>query len=208
MALGSQAVWAETTTYAEWGWVDPRGPELDIRWRAKIPETVLSSRWSIDDCNESTSLCVLSDGTSRGSTSVGMYSLVGEPEVREDLETGTRQRALRRHARRYYGRVIEDRGEVCPAGYTVRPLTFDRVTVANRAGVRYGFTVHDETGARVERTVSFATLTKDFLVLIYTESLNEDACYANSWPTLRPRQLRAYEPYLANVVAQAKLPRQ
>ncbi len=147
------------------------------------------------------------DGGAAGSVELLSYPISSNAELERDLAGGTKERALRRHARRYYRFFAGDRKQGCPGAYVFRPLRIKDATVAGRDGVRYGFIVEDGRGAMVERTTTFVTTTKSSLVLVVTTSVTPRACVAVEGDVLRPAQLRSFEPYLARLAANGKLPK-
>lgn len=204
----SASAGAAAGDYAAWGWSRPAGPATDFRWGGDLPRTRLGDGWFVQDCEgDAPLLCFDSRRGGAGRAEMTIFDLVNEPKIVADRDRYGDAVALRRHARRYYRIFAADIEGGCPRGYSFHPLRPRDARVAGRDGVRYGFVVRSNTGARVERVVSFATVTRKRLVIVSAEGLTRRACVAIEGPTFKPRQLNTVEPYLARLAARGKLPR-
>jgi hypothetical protein len=199
---------AATWSFVPWGWTDPAGPHLDFRWGGNLDRTKLDARWSVADCDgDAWMLCFDSTKGGEGLAELNRYDLADYQAVRRDIEEFGRREALRRHAYRFYRSFRNDRETGCPTAYAFHPFRPRSTEVAGRVGIRYGFVVRDEEGVAVERTTSFATVTRTRLVIVVASALTGRACLGIEGPTFRPAELKRVEPYLARLAADGRLPR-
>ena len=193
--------------HASWGWSRPAGPHVDFRWGEPFEPVELNDRWTVQPCGgDAPFVCFDARGPADGKAELVTFPIDREGRISRDREEGGRAYALRRHARRHHRTFDEDRSD-CAEGYTFHPLRIRDATVAGRDGIRFGFVVRDGDGRVVERSNSFATLTRTQLVIVGAEGLNDRACLPIEGPTFTPNQLRGIGPNLARVVADGRLPR-
>lgn len=197
---------ARTWDYAPWGWQEPAGPRITYQWSEPFGPVSLNDRWSVADCDgDAPFICFASTAGGDGKAELGLYPLNRQTRLQQDLAEGDKARAFRRLAYDHYRTFVDDRTG-CRRGYTFHPFRPRPATVAGREGVRFGFVVRDADGRPVERSVTFATVTKSKLVIIGTEGLNRRACVPAEGPTFTVAALKRMGPYVARMAATGKLP--
>jgi hypothetical protein len=197
---------AATWDHAAWGWTQPAGPKVSFQWGEPFGPVQLNDRWSVEDCDgDAPFICFSSTTGASGSAELLTYPLSSHRRLQRDLEEGGRQYALRRWAYSHYRTFRDDRTD-CREGYTFHPFRPKPATVAGREGIRAGFAVKDAAGTVVERSVTFATVTKTKVVIVGVEGLNKRSCLPILGPTFTPSGLKRMGPYVARMAATGKLP--
>lgn len=120
-------------------------------------------------------LCVTGDGEDRGIVELSSFPVESLDEVRAALPRGPKA-ALEAHVGDYLASLREDRENGCGAGYVVTPLPTTVTEGADGPVASYGFTGARRGEAVSERTVQWAALRGDNLVLVNLSGYDEGSC--------------------------------
>lgn len=116
--------------------------------------------------------------------------------------------ALKTFATDFYKTIDEDRQIGCGPDYQFSGDEPEEAAVGSLRGVRYGFTGTDRSG-RIERTIGYAGFDGSLLYIIVANALDEGhACIGSEGGDFSDENLRMFEPHLAELVENVRLPYQ
>jgi hypothetical protein len=150
-------------------------PEVDD-WLARDLAVDLGGGFLLTHCEgDAPILCLSRDGESRGIVELSAFPVASLDEVRQALPQGPRA-ALEAHAGDHVRSLRADRIAGCGEGYTVTPLAFTVTEGPAGPVISYGFTGARRGEPVSERTVQWAALRGDDLVLLNLSGYDDGAC--------------------------------
>lgn len=145
-------------------------------WLARDLSVDLGGGFQLAHCEgDAPVLCFSSDGEQRGIIELSSFPVSSLPEVEEALPRGEKA-ALEAHVDDYVASLRADRVAGCGDGYTVTPLPVQVADGPEGSVISYGFTGARRGEAVSERTVQWAAIRGDQLVLLNLSGYDEGAC--------------------------------
>jgi hypothetical protein len=180
---------------------------LRIDW-AQPNRTALPDGWRLTRCpGDAPLFCVDQGGRTVGSVEVLEYPLSTLPDLATVLADRGEAAALEDHAERYVADFTAERTETCPPGYAVAGDPPRRLSAVDGLAVRYGFTGTLADGRPSEKTVQYAGLREDTLVLLSAIAEDPGGCVPPEGTSFTSAQLGAFAPILDRIVEASGLPR-
>jgi hypothetical protein len=185
----------------------PSGSSLRVDW-AQPDRTALPDGWRLADCpGDAPLFCLGKDGQTVGQIEVLEFPLATLEELSAVLAERGEAAALEDHAGRYIADFTAERTEGCPPGYAVAGDPPRRLSASDGLVIRYGFTGTLADGRPSEKTVQYAGLRDDTLVLLSAIAEDPGGCLPPEGTSLTSAQLAAFAPVLDRVVEASGLPR-
>ncbi len=179
----------------------PPGGDVAMDWTTR--PAVDAGGWLLAGCEGAAPLYCVSE---RG-TPVGLVELASFPlDSFESLRGLDRFGALARLAADADRSTREDRENGCAPGSTYQSIPVRTLTVAGQPGVRFGFTVTSPQGASAERSVTYATIVGEDVVLTVAAAFGEGSCVSAEGTQFDPDTLERFEPVLDRLVSEMVLP--
>jgi hypothetical protein len=183
------------------------GPSPRVDW-AEPDRTALPDGWRLADCpGDAPLFCVGKDGQTVGQIEVLEFPLATLEELSAVLAERGEAAALEDHAERYVADFTAERTEGCPPGYAVTGDPPRRLSASDGLVVRYGFTGTLADGQPSEKTVQYAGLRDNTLVLLSAIAEDPGGCVPPEGTSFTSAQLAAFAPILDGIVEASGLPR-
>lgn len=173
------------------------------------PAVELGGGWSLaDEPGDGPFIAVSRDGERVSTIEMLRYDISTLDEIREKLADGaTVREALAAHVAEFYEIIEQDRVVGCPTGYRFEADDPGYVEAKDGTVVRYGFTATKADGTPSERSVHFAGLRKDHLILIGMNASHPDGCMPAEGDTFTEESLNAFAPVLEAAIIRSGLPK-
>jgi hypothetical protein len=179
---------------------------LRVDW-ATPDGTSLPDGWGLATCpGDAPLFCVSQGGQAVGTIEVLEYPLATLPDLSTVLAERGEAAALEDHADRYVADFTAERTETCPPGYAVAGDPPRRLTAADGLVVRYGFTGTLANAAPSEKTVQYAGLRDNTLVLFSAIAEDPGGCVPPEGTSFTSAQLSSFAPVLDRIIEASGLP--
>ena len=134
----------------------------------------------------------------RGDDHVGIVEINRFPAETTDLT---------KHVEQFHAGIEADRKEGCGVDYEYERQPTESLTGPDGEFVRYGFTGAREGEPVTERTIQWASIQEDELVIINVAAYDEAGCIGSEGAELTIAELEVVEPLLSPVIERSAFPR-
>lgn len=170
-----------------------------VDWSA-IERVDLGDGWTLEDGpGDAPYAAIRRDGADVGIVELNAYPVASLGAVVEHLGEGETA-ALDAHVDDFLGAIAEDRARGCGADYSFEPEPRRNVQVSDGAAVRYGFAGGRPGEAVSERTLQWAAIRGDVLVLVNVAAYDPSSCISTEGAELTVEALAASDDLLTEVI--------
>ena len=174
-------------------------PTPAIDW-ASVDTVDLGDGWSLADAEGNAPLvAIVRDGAQVGIVELHSFPVDSLDAVAEALAEGE-DAALAAHADDFVTALAADRAAGCGEDYEFVAEPVELLDAGDGRAVRYGFTGGPPGEPVSERTVQWAALRGDVLVLAQVSAYDADACVSTEGAELTVADLAEVEPRLAPAI--------
>lgn len=173
-----------------------------IVWNTIVRTTSAPEGWQVSPCENSTLLCVRSNGEIVGTVEL-FTSAIAQSEFEQLLSDadGSREKALQAWVQNHYDSIERDRATgISDVQFASQPPT--AVSIGQLPGLRYEFASRRSNNALYERMIGYVASDDDTLYVIATGMINGDPAGTFS----DDADLQQFEPHLDRIVAGLNLP--
>jgi hypothetical protein len=181
---------------------DPTAVVVD--WSA-IDTVDLGDGWTLEDGpGDAPYAAIRHDGAEVGIVELNAYPVDSLDAVTQHLDEGETA-ALDAHVDDFLEALAEDRAQGCGSDYSFEPEPRHNVQVGDGGAIRYGFAGGRAGEAVSERTLQWAAIRGDVLVLVNIAAYDPTSCISTEGAELTVSALAASEELLSEAVEASAL---
>jgi hypothetical protein len=174
-------------------------PAATIEWTS-VGTVGLGGGWSLTDAaGDAALVAILRNGVEVGILELYAYPVSSLDAVEAHLDEGE-DAALTAHVDDFVTAMATDRAIGCDPAYEVVPTDAVHMEVGDGRAVRYGFTGAMPAGAVTERSLQWAAIRGEALVLVNVAAYDDGSCIPTDGAELSVSELAAVEARLAAAV--------